>query len=145
MASVDVFDEMIVVGSVAGAAAAVPQATAGAGAAVAPAVAAARAAMRWTNNTSGFVLRRMAALVNDDTKPDKVFKDKDVNSVAKALREYCGEIVSPTQVYNHLRKWRQKWSKVAKLKDLSGALWDSDTNAIMLEQEHFLGHCKVET
>jgi hypothetical protein len=62
--------------------------------------------MRWTNNTSGFVLRRMTALVNDGTKPDKVFKDKDVNSVAKALREYCREIVSPTQVYNHLRKWR---------------------------------------
>jgi hypothetical protein len=139
MASVDVFDEMIVTGS-AGAVATVPQAAAGAGADVAPAAAgAARAAMRWTNNTSGFVLRRMAALVNDGTKPDKVFKDKDVNSVAKALREYCGEIVSPTQVYNHLRKWRKKWSKVVKLKDLSGALWDSDTNAIMLEQEHFLG------
>jgi hypothetical protein len=145
MASVDVFDEMIVARSAAaveaalgaGAAAAVPQAATGAGAA--------RAAMRWANNTSGFVLRRMVALVNDGTKPDKVFEDKDVNSVAKALREYCGEIVSPTQVYNHLRKWRQNWSKVAKLKDLSGALWDSDTNAIMLEQEHFLGHCKVET
>jgi hypothetical protein len=50
------------------------------------------------NNTSGFVLRRMAALVSDSTKPDKVFKDKDVNSVAKALREYCGDIVSPTQL-----------------------------------------------
>jgi hypothetical protein len=143
MASVDVFDEMIAdvaAAAGAGAAAAAPQAVAGAGVAVAPAAAgAARAAMRWTNNTSGFVLRRMAALVNDGTKPDKVFKDKDVNSVAKALREYCGEIVSPTQVYNHLRKWRKKWSKVVKLKDLSGALWDSDTNAIMLEQEHFLG------
>jgi methionine salvage enolase-phosphatase E1 len=101
--------------------------------------------MRWTYNTSSFVLIRMTALVNDSTKPDKVFQDKDVNSVAKALREYCGEIVSPTQVYNHQRNWRQKWSKVAKLKDLSGALWDSDTNVIMLEQEHFLGHCKVDT
>jgi hypothetical protein len=70
-------------------------------------------------------------------------KDKDVNSVAKALKEYYGEIVSPTQVYNHLRKWRQKWSSVSKLKDLSAALCDSDTNAIMLEHEHFLGHCKV--
>ena len=59
----------------------------------------------------------LIALVNDGSKPDKVFKDKDVNFVAKALKEYCGEIVSPTQVYNHLRKWRQKWSKVAKLKD----------------------------
>ena len=100
--------------------------------------------MRWNNNTSGFVLRRMAQLVSDGSRPDKVFKDKDVNHVAKALKEYSGEAVSPTQVYSHLRKWRQKWSRVCKLKDLSGALWDSDTNAIMLEQEHYLGHCKVE-
>ena len=66
-------------------------------------------AMRWTNNSSGFVLRRMAAMVSDGSRPDKVFKDKDVNQVARALKDWCGEIVSPTQVYNHLRKWRQKW------------------------------------
>ncbi|CAD6261072.1 unnamed protein product [Miscanthus lutarioriparius] len=68
-------------------------------------------AMRWTNTTSGFVLRRMAALVSDGSRSDKVFKDKDVNSVAKALKLFYGEIVSPTQVYNHLRKWRQKWAR----------------------------------
>jgi len=100
-------------------------------------------AMRWTNTTSGFVLRRMAALVSDGSRPEKVFKDKDVNSVAKALKQFCGEVVSPTQVYNHLRKWRQKWARVSKLKELSGALWDDQAHAIMLEQEHYLGHCKV--
>jgi hypothetical protein len=110
---------------------------------VAAPVAGAVRAMRWTNTTSGFVLRRMAALVSDGSKPNKVFKDKDVNAVAKALKQFCGEVVSPTQVYNHLRKWRQKWSRVSKLKDLSGALWDDQTHAIMLEQEHYLGHCKV--
>ena len=96
--------------------------------------------MRWNNNTSGFVLRRMAQLVSDGSRPNKVFKNKDVNHVAKALKEYSGEAVSLTQVYNHLRKWRQKRSRVCKLKDLSGTLWDSDTNAILLEQEHYLGH-----
>lgn len=100
--------------------------------------------MRWNNNTSGFVLRRMALLLSDGSRPDKVFKDKDVNSVAKLLKEYSGEAVSPTQVYNHLRKWRQKWARICKLKDLSGALFDSDTNSIMLDGEHYLGHCKVE-
>jgi len=99
--------------------------------------------MRWNNNTSGFVLRRMSQLLSDGSRPDKVFKDKDVNLVAKAMKEYSGEVVSPTQVYNHLRKWRQKWARVVKLKDLSGALWDADANAIMLEQDHYLGHCKV--
>ena len=47
-------------------------------------------------------------------------------------------------MYNHLRKWRQKWARVVKLKDLSGALFDHDVNAIMLEPEHYIGHCKVE-
>ena len=59
-------------------------------------------AMRWTNTTSGFVLRRMAALVSDGSRPENVFKDKDVNHVAKALKEYSGEAVSQTQVYNTL-------------------------------------------
>jgi hypothetical protein len=113
-------------------------------AAPAPAVVAAAAGpMRWNNNTSGFVLRRMAQLLNDGSHPDKVFKDKDVNFIAKCLKEWNGDAVSPTQVYNHLRKWRQKWSRISKLKDLSGALWDGDVNAIMLDQEHYLGHCKV--
>jgi hypothetical protein len=60
--------------------------------------------MRWNNNTSGFVLRRMAQLLTDGTRPDKVFKDKDVNYVTKCLKDYSGNVVSPTQVYNHLRK-----------------------------------------
>ena len=82
-------------------------------------------------------------MVSDGSRPDKVFKDKDVNQMARALEDWCGEIVSPTQVYNHLRKWRQKWQKVSKLKDLSGALWDDQNYAIMLDNDHYLGHIKV--
>jgi methionine salvage enolase-phosphatase E1 len=83
--------------------------------------------------------------VSDGSRADKCFKDKDVNHVAKALLEYCGEAVSPNQVYNHLRKWRHKWARFVMLKDLSGALFDHDVNAIMLEPEHYIGHYKVET
>ena len=85
----------------------VPRATVDAGAA---APAAALGPMRWNNNTSGFVPRRMAQLVSDGSRPDKVFKDNDMNLVAKHLKDYSGEVVSSTQVYNHLRKWRQKWA-----------------------------------
>jgi hypothetical protein len=108
-----------------------------------PAPAPAPGPMRWNNNSSGFVLRRMAQLVSDGSRPDKVFKDKDVNLVAKNLKDFTGEVVSPTQVYNHLRKWRQRWGKVSKLKDLSGALWDNDMHAIMLDVEHYQNHIKV--
>jgi hypothetical protein len=101
--------------------------------------------MRWNNNTSGFVLRRMAQIVSNGSKTDKTYKDKDVNAVARLVTEYSGVPISATQVYNHLRKWKQKWSKIAKLKELSGASFDEDTCAIMLEQDHYLGHCKVPT
>jgi hypothetical protein len=57
--------------------------------------------MRWNNNTFGFVLRRMTQLVSDDSRRDKVFNDKDVDHVAKALKKYNGEVVNSTQVYNH--------------------------------------------
>ena len=73
---------------------------------VAAAVAPASGPMRWNNNTSGFVLRRMAQLLSDGTRPNKVFKEKDVNLVAKCLKDYNGDAVSSTQVYNHLMKWR---------------------------------------
>jgi hypothetical protein len=63
--------------------------------------------MRWTSNTSGFVIRRMAQIISEGSRTDKTYKDKNVNAVAKALKEYNGlAAVSPTQVYNHLRKWK---------------------------------------
>ena len=77
---------------------------------------AARVAMRWTTNTSGFVLRRMSQLIKSGARANKGFKENKVNQVAKLLREYSGEKVTSTQVYNHLRKWRQGWGRICKLK-----------------------------
>ncbi|KAJ1283303.1 hypothetical protein BS78_03G118200 [Paspalum vaginatum] len=75
-------------------------------------------------------------------KTDKGFKEVHLNAVAKQLSEFSGLDVTGTQVYNHLRKWRQRWVKVCKLKDLSGALWDEDNYMIVLAEEHLLGHTK---
>jgi hypothetical protein len=79
--------------------------------------------MRWTTASSGFVLRRMCELLGSGVKVDKGFKEVHMNKVASFLREFTGEHVTGTQVYNHLRKWRQRWARVCKLKDLSGSLW----------------------
>jgi hypothetical protein len=46
--------------------------------------------MRWNNNTSGFVLRRMAQIVSNGSKTVKTYKDKDVNAVARLVTEYSG-------------------------------------------------------
>ncbi|TVU47743.1 hypothetical protein EJB05_07352 [Eragrostis curvula] len=113
----------------------------------APAAAAAgqhgRQSMRWTNVMSGFVLRRFCQLISTGVRTDKGFKEVHLNQVARDLHEFTGNEVTGTQVYNHLRKWRQRWIRVTKLRELSGALWDEDNMMITLEEEHYKGHVKA--
>jgi hypothetical protein len=107
------------------------------------AAAQARTSMRWTNSMSSFVLSRMCELISSGVRTDKGFKEVHLNQVAKALKEFIGNEVTGTQVYNHLRKWWQRWIRVSKLRDLSGAQWDEDTSMISLEEEHYNGHVQV--
>ncbi|TVU43930.1 hypothetical protein EJB05_03351, partial [Eragrostis curvula] len=102
-----------------------------------------RGAMRWTSAMSTFVLRRMCQLISTGVRTDKGFKEVHLNQVAKALQEFSGNDVTGTQVYNHPRKWRQRWMKVSKLRELSGANWDEDLCMISLEEEHYKGHIKA--
>jgi hypothetical protein len=102
-----------------------------------------RTSLRWTEPMSAFMLRQMCQLISTGVRTDKGFKEVHLNKVAKALQEFYGNEVSGTQVYNHLRKWRQRWVKLSKLRDLSGAQWDEDSCMIVLEEEHYNGHTKV--
>jgi len=70
---------------------------------------------------SGFILRRLTELVAEGVRTDKGFKDVHFNQVASHLSEFTGQHVVALQVYNHLRKWRARWVKICRLKDLSGA------------------------
>lgn len=99
--------------------------------------------LQWTNVMSGFVLRRFSDLVGEGVKTDKGFKEVHLNSVAKQLSEFSNMEISGNQVYNHLRKWRARWVKICRLKDLSGALWDEENFMITLDPEHYNGHVKV--
>jgi hypothetical protein len=64
----------------------------------------------------------MCQLISTGVRTDKGFKEVHLNQVAMTLQEFCGNDVIGTQVYNHLRKWRQRWMRVSKLRELSGAL-----------------------
>ncbi|KAJ1275961.1 hypothetical protein BS78_05G176900 [Paspalum vaginatum] len=87
-------------------------------------------------------LGRKHTPTQNGVKTDKGFKEVHVNAVARQLSEFINQDVTGTQVYNHLRKWRQRWVKVCKLRDISGALWDEDNYMIVLDEEHLLGHTK---
>jgi hypothetical protein len=85
----------------------------------------------------------MCQLIETGVRTDKGFKEVHLNQVAKYLSEFVGMEVTGTQVDNHLRKWRQRWVKVSKLRMLSGAQWVDDVCMISLEEEHYVGHIKV--
>ena len=106
---------------------------------------AAHGRLTWTNVMSGFILCRFSDLVGEGLKTDKGFKEVHLNKVAKNLAEFANVEVTGNQVYNHLHKWRSKWQKICRLKDLSEALWVEDVYMISLDDEHFKGHIKVTT
>jgi len=101
------------------------------------------ARLNWTAVMSTYVLSKFSDLVSEGVRTDKGFKDCHVNAVARELQSYIGQHVTGTQVYNHLRKWRTKWVKICRLKDLSGANWDEDLCMITLDAEHNHGHVSV--
>uniref|UniRef100_A0A8I6X289 Myb/SANT-like domain-containing protein n=1 Tax=Hordeum vulgare subsp. vulgare TaxID=112509 RepID=A0A8I6X289_HORVV len=98
--------------------------------------------LRWTSPMSGFMLRRFVELIASGVKTDKGFKEVHINQVAKNCSDHFGLAITGTQVYNHLRKWRARWVKISKLRDISGSLWDDTNCVISLEEEHYLGHIK---
>ncbi|XP_071677967.1 uncharacterized protein [Lolium perenne] len=101
------------------------------------------ATMKWLPLMSSFVLEKMCGLIQSGVRTDKGFKEVHLNTVAKGLAEHCGVTVCSTQVYSHLRNWRQRWLTISRLRDLSGALWCEDTKCIVLEGEHYCGHIAV--
>ncbi|CAN6278687.1 unnamed protein product [Urochloa humidicola] len=98
--------------------------------------------LNWTTGMSGFVLHRFTELVAQGVKTDKGFKDVHLKKVAGDLSDFTGLNVIENQVYNHLRKWRARWTKIARLKDLSGANWDETLCMITLAPSHYEGHVK---
>ncbi|KAK1614181.1 hypothetical protein QYE76_019698 [Lolium multiflorum] len=94
------------------------------------------ATMKWLPFMSSFVLEKMCVLIQSGVRIDKGFKEVHLNVVAKVPFDHCGVSVCSTQVYNHLRKWRQRWLTISRLRDLSGAQWCEDTKCIVLEGEH---------
>ncbi|KAK1698799.1 hypothetical protein QYE76_015496 [Lolium multiflorum] len=97
-------------------------------------------AMKWLPFMSSFVLEKMCGLIKTGVKTDKGFKEVHLADVAKGLYEHHGVSACSTQVYNHMRKWRQRWLTISRLRDLSRAQWCENTKCIILEGEHYYGH-----
>jgi hypothetical protein len=105
--------------------------------------------MKWLPFMSSFVLVKMCALIRTRVRTDKGFKEVHLTVVANAMFEHCGINVSSTQVYNHLRKWRQRCLTISRFRNLSGDGIRSIENKKFLPQEQTksqdLIYCMVAT
>ena len=99
--------------------------------------------MKWTPPMSACMMRCLAEIAAKGVKTDKCFKEIHINQAAKALTQLVGYQVTITQVGNHLRKWKNRYQRIEKLRVLSGALWDDEQKIIVLEEQHYLGHTLV--
>ncbi|XP_066324536.1 uncharacterized protein [Miscanthus floridulus] len=61
--------------------------------------------------------RRFHDLVGQGVKTEKGSKEVHVRQVTLMVSEFAGVNVTTQQIYNHLRKWRQRWVKIVRLKD----------------------------
>ncbi|KAF7097415.1 hypothetical protein CFC21_099236 [Triticum aestivum] len=86
------------------------------------------------------MLKGLSEVASRGAKTDKGFKEVEKLKVAKRISSFVGYDVSITQVHNHIRKWRNRWTRLVYLKALSGALWDDDKKMVVLEEQHYLGH-----
>ncbi|KAK1683456.1 hypothetical protein QYE76_044304 [Lolium multiflorum] len=82
--------------------------------------------MKWLPFMSNFALEKMCGLIKTGVRTDKGFKEVHPTGVAKGLFDHCGVSVCSTQVYDHLRKWRQRWLTISRLHDLSWSQWCDD-------------------
>uniref|UniRef100_A0A8I6YAZ4 Myb/SANT-like domain-containing protein n=2 Tax=Hordeum vulgare subsp. vulgare TaxID=112509 RepID=A0A8I6YAZ4_HORVV len=101
--------------------------------------------MNWTPPMSAMMLKGLSEVAARGAKTDKGFKEVAKLKVAKCISSLVGYDVSIANVHNHIRKWRNRWTRTVYLKGLSGALWDDEKKMVLLEEQHYLGHTLLST
>ncbi|KAL5649488.1 hypothetical protein ACJX0J_040297, partial [Zea mays] len=92
----------------------------------------------WTQEMSACALKYLAQLVADGIRVDKGFKSSHYNQCAKVVKERFQVQVSGSQVTNHLKTWRTRWSNICNYKKISSAHFDEQTGTILLDEKNYL-------
>lgn len=97
----------------------------------------------WTQEMSACALKYLAQLVADGIRVDKGFKSSHYNQCAKVVKERFQVQVSGSQVTNHLKTWRTRWSNICNYKKISSAHFDEQTGTILLDEKNYLERVQV--
>ena len=99
--------------------------------------------MQRSGPMSLFVLNRVCELVDKGIRFDRVFKEQYINKVSNYVLDFTGITVSTSQIYKHLRKWRQRWMRVSPLKKLEAVTWCEDTTTMKMDEDKLIMHTMV--
>jgi hypothetical protein len=87
-----------------------------------------------------FVLNRLVELVKSGVCFNQGFKESQMKKVANDVLDFT----SIAQIYNHIRKWRNKWSLISILKCEDKLKWSEyDTCFVLDDEENLYDHLKV--
>jgi hypothetical protein len=70
--------------------------------------------MVWGASLSEFILNRICELVQRGVNLNRGFKEHYLKNVCNDVHDFPGITVTPCQAYNHLRKWKTKWTMVCR-------------------------------
>ncbi|XP_040381130.1 uncharacterized protein LOC107304789 [Oryza brachyantha] len=96
----------------------------------------------WTSSMSTYMLEYLEGIVASGNKTSSGFKQVHLKACAKALNDHFKINLTSDQITNHMRTWKRKYSKIADLRKLSGALWDEENFIISLDHKHYADHIK---
>jgi hypothetical protein len=74
---------------------------------------------------------------------DLRFRMKYLKDVVEHVIKYCGRVVAPKQIYNHLTHWRARWVHVSRVKRLEDVRWVEETTSIMMDHDVYFAHIMV--
>jgi hypothetical protein len=76
--------------------------------------------MVWGASLSEFIFNRICELVKRGVNCRHGFKEHHLQSVCNGLLDFIGVSVSPSQLYNHARKWKKSGQQCASLRIFQG-------------------------
>ncbi|KAK3153752.1 hypothetical protein QOZ80_2BG0180660 [Eleusine coracana subsp. coracana] len=91
----------------------------------------------WTSTQSSFMLSYLSNVVASGTRTSSGFKKVHLNACARAVNEKFNTSRTGDQIKNHLKTWQRKFSKLQKLRKVSGSGWDQENYIITLGEEHY--------
>ena len=87
----------------------------------------------------------MVEIVKDGLDIDRGIKYKSMEKICKDVLLFCNAKVSNTQLYNHIRKWKNRSTHLRNLAQAEGVEWREESSTFFMDDIAFLKHVTVST